>query len=915
MQVELEDTFMAQNTQARAYKAARKYFYNGRSSKYYFRLPGRKYDHIKQIRNNAGRILTDSADILHESARFYEKLYTKPPHIRANDSTLCAKFLSNIPDYKMSFEYFQMLDKPITLTELYTALSSMKLDKSPGEDGLTVEFYRTFWPQIGDLVFKSIQNAYLSGTLSHSQRRGILRLLPKHEKDLLQVRNWRPITLLNVDYKLLSKALALRLQDILPDLVDTDQRGFVKNRYIGDNIMEIYSVIAQAEENQDTASLLLLDIEKAFDSVSWTYLRKVLDYYSFPDSYIRWVEVLYHGKEIRVLNNGHVSGAIRPTRSLAQGCGLSPILFVLVIETLALAIRSNINIQGIACGKVQKKLGLLADDVIVAVQHNEITLETLLHVLHDFAIVSNLGINQEKSLLVPIGRTPLRRERFECIQGFKFNTEPTFNYLGTPIPIQTEMSRQMRAVIEGKYLSLNTYITSQLAPRSGIQHTLLGRILNVKAFIGSKMQYVFSMTPSPTKNTYQRLQQLLNNYIWSNGSHDLIANLLYQPWDAGGFQMYSCKFQDHSLKLKWMNKLLLDNQQFWQLQIAGCFSIPINRVAQYNGPYHMMNFLIRLDAMLPEFWKDVLKHWCKYSCSKNPESPGEKLLFANLGIQSRYVEDPTIIQRYINRDIYTVSEFLEFQRTCPPGLAEHLHVRGILAGIPASWKRNLRPNTQNVHIQWNLDFTKTLSMAEIHRGIVNYENFEPQRVWNSWQNALNIQDVKLFWKGIVRKRLHHTEIKMRGFYVRYIYGCFWLNTRLAASHRRASPNCTFCDRAPETRVHFFWDCPKVQPLWHDFIQFCQMHVDPTADYCRNNCLLFGFEKPVLNCMVTHLKYHIYNARLYKLELSIRMVIKKIFSTRNKELMASKHIPHLQRKKTRQYWGELVSNIPFQSYID
>ena len=271
------------------------------------------------------------------------------------------------------------------------------------------------------------------------------------------------------------------------------------------------------------------------------------------------------------------------------------------------AIRSNVNIQGFSCGKVQKKLGLLADDAIVAVQHNEITLETLLHVLHDFAIVSNLGINQEKSLLVPIGRTPLRRERFECIQGFKFNTEPTFNYLGTPIPIQTEMSRQMRAVIEGKYLSLDTYITSQLAPRSGIQHTLLGRILNVKAFIGSKMQYVFSMTPSPTKSTYQRLQQLLNNYIWSNGSHHLTANLLYQPWDAGGFQMYSCKFQDHSLKLKWTNKLLIDNQQFWQLQIAGCFSIPINRVAQYNGPYHMMNFLIRLDAMLPEILERCVK--------------------------------------------------------------------------------------------------------------------------------------------------------------------------------------------------------------------------------------------------------------------------------------------------------------------
>ena len=303
----------------------------------------------------------------------------------------------------MTFEYFQILDKELTTQELHAALSAMKVDKSPGDDGLTVEFYRAFWPQIHKLVLRSLQSAFQSGTLSPSQRWGMVRLLPKHGKDLLQVRNWRPITILNVDYKLLSKSLALRLKDILPDLVHSDQRGFVKNRYLGDNILDVYSLIAQAEQNNDEASLVLLDVEKAFDPVSWSFLREVLDHFSFPDSFARWVEILYNGKELRVINQGHVSSKISPTRSLAQGCGLSPLLFVLVMETLALSIRQNAAIQGIHCQDIHKKLALLADDAILAVQHNKTTYTALMRTLQEFAIVSNLVVNREKSILIPIG--------------------------------------------------------------------------------------------------------------------------------------------------------------------------------------------------------------------------------------------------------------------------------------------------------------------------------------------------------------------------------------------------------------------------------------------------------------------------------------------------------------------------------
>ena len=183
--------------------------------------------------------------------------------------------------------------------------------------------------------------SFEQGFLSPSQRRGVVRLIPKKDKNLFEVRNWRPITLLNVDYKILSKSLALRLATILPDLIGSDQRGFVRDRYIGDNVYELYSIISQAESEKKPGILLQLDIEKAFDSVSWTYLVEVLNNFNFPSYFIDSVKALYLHKEIRIINHGRVSNPIYPTNGLAQGDGLSPLLFVLVIETLALTLHNN----------------------------------------------------------------------------------------------------------------------------------------------------------------------------------------------------------------------------------------------------------------------------------------------------------------------------------------------------------------------------------------------------------------------------------------------------------------------------------------------------------------------------------------------------------------------------------------------
>ena len=138
--------------------------------------------------------------------------------------------LDSVP--KISPSDFEIMSTPISLDELYQALKSMKPSSAPGNDGITVKFYIHFWDLIKQDLFNCFTHAFLVGKLSSSQRQGHIRLLPKKNCNLLWIGNWRPITLLNVDYKILAKLFAKRLKDILPDVIHPDQRGFISNRRI-----------------------------------------------------------------------------------------------------------------------------------------------------------------------------------------------------------------------------------------------------------------------------------------------------------------------------------------------------------------------------------------------------------------------------------------------------------------------------------------------------------------------------------------------------------------------------------------------------------------------------------------------------------------------------------------------------------
>ena len=207
----------------------------------------------------------------------------------------------------------------------------MECNKTPGSDGLPADFYRVFWNDIADYFLKLINYAYQTGQMSIIQRRGIVKLIPKKDAEPYLIKTWRPISLLNCDYKIAAKAIANRLKQVLPKLIDNGQTGFLKGRSIEENIRLIDGITKYTAEKSIPGLLLFLDFEKAFDTVEWPFLQNAFRHYNFGPEAINWIQLSYHNIESCILNNSWSSNFFKLKRGVRQGCPLSPYLFIFYV--------------------------------------------------------------------------------------------------------------------------------------------------------------------------------------------------------------------------------------------------------------------------------------------------------------------------------------------------------------------------------------------------------------------------------------------------------------------------------------------------------------------------------------------------------------------------------------------------------
>ena len=298
----------------------------------------------------------------------------------------------------------ESIDGPLTYTEIHTALKQMKNNTTPGIDGFPAEFFKVFWKQLGMLILKALNNSFEKGTLSTSLQQCIIVCLPKKGKQRQFIKKWHPLSMLSVLYKIAAAAIANRIKPYLTKLISETQTGFVSGRSIGESTRLVYDIMDFAERHDISGQLMLIDFEKAFDSISWNFIYKTLKLFGFGNNLVRWVQLFNQDITARVLQCGFMSDSINIERGCRQGDPISPYLYILAGQVQSILISQCVEIKGINIKGQEFKIIQYADDTTLFLDGSCSSFDAALNILEIFGSISGLNVNKDKTKLVWIGK-------------------------------------------------------------------------------------------------------------------------------------------------------------------------------------------------------------------------------------------------------------------------------------------------------------------------------------------------------------------------------------------------------------------------------------------------------------------------------------------------------------------------------
>ena len=710
--------------------------------------------------NIQDKIISSPTEILKEEVKFYSELYTS--------SNVTSKeindYLSSIVfENKLSEKESILCEGLLSLKECTEAVINMKMNKSPGCDGLPPEFYKTFWSDIANFVVDSLNEAFTKGELSATQKRAIMSLLfKKGDRQLLQ--NWRPISLLNTDYKIGAFALAARLHTVLAKLVNSDQTGYVKNRYIGCNIRLIEDIIDYININNKDGIVLFCDFEKAFDTVEIDFLLKVLDNFNFGPQFIRWIKTFYTNASSCIKNNNWISTPFSVQRGIRQGCPISALLFILVTEVMATKIRSDKTIKGITLPSDtnnETKISMLADDTTIFVKDNLSAIKAL-KVIEEFGIVAGPKLNKSKTIGMQLGRLRNTTTNIGDIKWTSDHVKALGVYFGHDIKSRIKLNWEDK--IKNVERCLQMWTKRNLS--------LVGRILIVKTFGISKLTYLASSVAC-SDEVVKKVHSLTYNFIWKGKRDHVKRDTIMAKKEDGGLNMTNFRLQEKALKAMMLKRILEPGNERWKI-------LPQYYLNKFGPDYlilriHSYKHNTLADFSVPKFYKDMIAAWhdCRYDVSDMP--PGnvkeirQQIMWENTHVKYKgktlyfndWIEKGIIYvnQVYNNNGIFKEKDLLETLQGQPNAIMEIFMLKN---AIPPDWKVALQAEKCTLNISRKLHLTilvnnKTrLDLVNVKNSKIIYnvlvqKKKKPPSTKILWQNWF--QEKNIIWTNVYVEKL------------------------------------------------------------------------------------------------------------------------------------------------------------------
>ncbi|XP_019198912.1 PREDICTED: uncharacterized protein LOC109192673 [Ipomoea nil] len=548
---------------------------------------------VHRLLDDNGVWISDASEMRSHVRNFYSQLF-----LGESNGILGGGLHANFP--RLREIDWACFNRAVSKEEVHNALKDMKPFKAPGPDGFQAGFYQHMWPKTGDDVFRLVQQAFLTGVLPEGLNDTLIALIPK-VKGPETIKQFRPISLCNVSYKIITKTITNRLKLILPKIVGPYQSSFVPGRQITDNVLIFQEVMHTMRGKQGAKGYMAikLDLEKAYDRLSWDFIQDTLEQAGFTGLLKDLMMTCIRTPTLSILWGGERLEPIRPTRGIRQGDAMSPAIFVLCMERLSQLITSAVENQvwkGIKLASNGPVLTHLcfADDMVLFTEVSVAQIEVVKNVLDRFCAASGQRISLNKSQVlfskntVPGLADDLTR-RLNIARTMDFG-----KYLGVP-------------AIHGRvtcntFSDLLTRINSRLEGWKAKNLSLAGRVVLAKSVLNAIPIYTMQTTALP-KSLCLEIEKRTRKFIWDG--NDTVNKMSLANWDlvttakeAGGLGLLRLCDMNRACMVKLAWRIKNDSESLWARVMTTKYRCPIGTQQVTQGRKGVSNA-----------WRGIAEAW------------------------------------------------------------------------------------------------------------------------------------------------------------------------------------------------------------------------------------------------------------------------------------------------------------------
>uniref|UniRef100_A0A670JU36 Reverse transcriptase domain-containing protein n=1 Tax=Podarcis muralis TaxID=64176 RepID=A0A670JU36_PODMU len=742
-------------------------------------------------------IIEDPVEIEKGFVQFFGKLYERG----TEDRIEIERYLEQDRGKYILEEDRAWLNREVTVDEVIEAINRMKNGKAPGPDGLPSKYYKILGELLAPVLRDVINNILQGGKIPGSWKEAYITLVPKSETEKTDIKNFRPISLLNNDYKIFADIMASRLKRLLMKHIHKDQAGFLPNRYQKDNVRHILNIIEYLDTRIDVpAALIFIDAEKAFDNVSWEFLLVCLEKAGIEGPYLKGIRAIYSEQQAMLIINNNLTKPFKIEKGTRQGCPLSPLLFIMVLEVIANRIRDAGNVKGIRIGRKEFKLKAYADDLVLSLEEPVDSVCKLIELLEEFGRLSGFRLNRKKTKILTKNLANEDKNQLEQKTGIKIVNKA--KYLGI------WLSPKNINLVEDNYDKIWQEIKKDLDTWQRLKLSWTGRMAAIKMCILPRLLFLFQNIPVIKGITrFNNWQKMLTKFIWQGKRARIKFKYLTDARERGGFAVPNLKLYYEAACLSWLKEwATLRNTDL--LDLEG-FDIRFGWHAylwQGKGEVHrgFSSHIIR---------GSLLAVWNRY---KKLIEKGTPWWLSPVDI-IRLKKPNMTEERWTYEDLLTKSE--EGWKIKPyDELKDKIKEWLLFHQINALWGEHKTQGVRDKKSRYQVEILESNDkhLSKLYKQLLEWDTREDlvKGGMVKWDRDLGYNIDYSKWQTLWRKGMKFTACAtLRENLEKMVYRWYLTPAKLGKMYKTVDNCCWRCKDKIGTFFHMWWTCEAVKEFW------------------------------------------------------------------------------------------------------